>query len=100
MLFLFYMTLHALQNLFAELTRFADREFYKVHYFHLNKRNLYIFFSLGLVVQRGYHSVLKNLERVGLQLVVYIHLQGYLRKRLSKQDSGKAVSVASVSGFT
>lgn len=26
----FYMVFHALQNLFAELTRFADREFYQV----------------------------------------------------------------------
>lgn len=30
MMYFFYMALHAFQNLFAELTRFADREFYQV----------------------------------------------------------------------
>lgn len=30
LIWLFYLTLHVFQNLFAELTRFADREFYQV----------------------------------------------------------------------
>lgn len=30
MMCVFYMTLHAFQNIFAELTRFADRQFYQV----------------------------------------------------------------------
>lgn len=57
MFFTHFLVLHVVQNIFAELTRFADRQFYQVR--HLSKMFSYV---VGLVELAYVFRVLPQVE--------------------------------------
>lgn len=77
MIYLFYMTLHAFQNLFAELTRFADREFYRVGTY---QKSLLLRVIVLLILQDWWCSTSLSQYLKTWNILVYSWLFTYIYK--------------------
>ena len=71
----FFSLLHSWLNAFAEMTQFADRQFYKVSLRLLQIRHPFpLLFILGLVEQSSVGNVLSNVERGRSRLASQLRL--------------------------